>query len=138
MEEHPQDRNRFPRVWFLAAVATLAFAFQGSRGLWEPDEGRYVNTALQMIKTGEWTVPYRHHETQHLTKPPLTYWALAGSMTVFGRNEWAIRLPNALAFFLTVIAVWVMGRQFLPARPWLPALVYTSSALPFASSSGCS
>lgn len=117
--------------WLLAAALVLAFAFNGSRGLWEPDEGRYVDVALEMLRSGDLLVPHLHHELIHLTKPPLTYWALAGCVALFGRSEWAVRLPNALAFVFTVLLVFGIGRRLAPRRPWLPAAIYATSLLPF-------
>ena len=115
---------------FLLALA-LALVFQGRRGLWDPDEGRYSNVALQMVDSGDYLVPRRSNEQLHVTKPPLTYWAIAGSVRVFGRSEWSLRLPMALAFALTVALVFQLGRLFVPKRPWLPALIYATSPLPF-------
>ena len=120
-----------PLLWLMLLAALLALAFQGSRGLWEPDEGRYTNVALQMAESGDYLVPHRHHGALHVTKPPLTYWALAGSMNAFGRNEWAARLPLAAAYLLTVFLAYRLGRLFTPTRPWLPALLYAISPVPF-------
>lgn len=87
-----------PLVWILLLASIMAFTFQGTRGLREPDEGRYSNVALEMMRTGDYFVPHRNYESLHVTKPPVTYWALSASMQSFGRNEWAARLPMALAF----------------------------------------
>lgn len=119
----------------LLAIFTLALlmglAFQGSRGLWDPDEGRYTNVALQMLRTGDAITLYRHHDSYHFTKPPLTYWAMAASMTALGRNEWAARLPMALAFVLSTVLIFQLGKTFVPNRPWLPAFIYLSAPFPF-------
>lgn len=109
----------------------LALFFQGARGLWDPDEGRYSNVALQMVDSGDYLTPRRNDETMHVTKPPVTYWAIAASVDVFGRSEWSLRLPMALAFALTVALVYSMGQTLVPGRAWLPALVYVGSPLPF-------
>ncbi|HKF96204.1 MAG TPA: hypothetical protein VKB96_16755, partial [Gammaproteobacteria bacterium] len=45
---HAQSR-RVELLWLLALLIALAFAFQGSRGLWGTDEGRYTNVALRML-----------------------------------------------------------------------------------------
>lgn len=119
-----------PLVAFALALV-LALLFQGARGLWDPDEGRYSNVALQMVDSGDYLTPRRNDETMHVTKPPVTYWAIAASVNAFGRSEWALRLPMALAFALTAALVFSMGRTLVPDRPWLPALVYVSSPLPF-------
>lgn len=120
-----------PLAWIALLAVIMAFGFQGTRGLWDPDEGRYTNVALEMMQSGDYFQPHRHHETLHVTKPPVTYWALAASMEGFGRNEWAARLPMALAYIVTVLLVYQLGRSFTPKRPWLPALIYAGSPLPF-------
>jgi hypothetical protein len=78
-----------PLLWVVLLAGIMAFGFQGTRGLWDPDEGRYTNVALEMMQSGDYFQPHRHHETLHVTKPPVTYWALAASMQSLGRNEWA-------------------------------------------------
>lgn len=117
----------FLAVMLLASV--LAFAFQGTRNLFEPDEGRYTNVALQMLHNDDFISLRRHHESLHFTKPPVTYWAIAGGVSALGWNEWGARVPIALAFLITVAMVYRLGRIFVPKRPWLPALIYTT--LPF-------
>jgi len=122
-------------TWALLALLVLmAFAFQGTRGIWEPDEGRYTAAAVNILKSGDWLVPTVDGEHPHLTKPPITYWALAASMAAFGHDEWAARLPGALAFVGTGLLVLGLGRRFCPARPWLPALIWSLSLAPFAGS----
>ncbi len=109
----------------------LAFAFMGSRGLWEPDEGRYTNVALQMLRSGDFLDLSRHHETGHWTKPPGTYWALAGSVSVFGRNTAAVRLPVALSYLISIaLCAWI-ARRVQPGTEAASALIYATMALPF-------
>jgi 4-amino-4-deoxy-L-arabinose transferase-like glycosyltransferase len=115
----------------LAMLALLVFAFQGSRGIWEPDEGRYTSVAINMLRSGDWLVPTIDGEHPHLTKPPMTYWALAASFGLFGANEWAARLPAALAYIGTGLLVFGLGRRLLPAKPWLPTVVWALSFAPF-------
>jgi 4-amino-4-deoxy-L-arabinose transferase-like glycosyltransferase len=115
----------------LALLALLAFAFQGTRGIWEPDEGRYTSAGVNMLRGGDWRVPTIDGEHPHLTKPPMVYWALASSFAVLGENEWAARLPAALAFVGTGLFVFGLGRRLCPAKPWLPPLVWSLSFAPF-------
>jgi 4-amino-4-deoxy-L-arabinose transferase-like glycosyltransferase len=123
--------RRHPLAALFALALLLGLAFQGTRGLWEPDEGRYTNVALQMLHGQDFITLRRNDSALHFTKPPVTYWAIAGSVASFGRNEWAVRLPIALAYVLTVLLTFRLGRQFVPERPWLPALVYACSPVPF-------
>lgn len=79
----------YGKAWLTLVALTffLAFAFQGSRGLWEPDEGRYVRCAYEMQKTGDWVTPQINFKP-HFTKPPVTYWLIASGLSLFGKNEW--------------------------------------------------
>ncbi|MFN3965802.1 MAG: ArnT family glycosyltransferase, partial [Silanimonas lenta] len=115
-----------PALAVLLLAAASAFFLLGSRPLWEPDEGRFTNVALQMLESGEFISLYRHPESLHFTKPPVTYWAIAASVASLGWNEWAVRLPGALAHLGIVALLLRIGRHFAPRRPWLPALVYAS------------
>lgn len=124
-------RRVFLRLGLLLGVLTFSLLFQGSRGLWERDEGRYTGVALQMLDSGDYLVPAYNDEVAHLSKPPLTYWAIAGGMALLGRNEWGARLPNALAFAATLFVLLALGRRLLPDRMWLPPLIYGTSLLPF-------
>src|SRR6266516_6734996 len=89
---------------WLAALTLFTFFFLlGSRSLNEPDEGRYAEIAREMIELNDWLVPHLWY-VPHPNKPPLTYWAVAGSISIFGQNEWAVRLPLA---FAGMSGVWV-------------------------------
>ncbi len=136
MQMQNKSYSRRLTLWLLlAASIVLAFSFQGTRGLWDPDEGRYTNVALEMMRSGDYFTPHRHHETMHVTKPPVTYWAIAASASSFGKNEWAFRAPMAIAFIITVLLVYELGKSFAPRRPWLPALIYLASPIPMLATS---
>lgn len=117
----------------LAGLAlALGFAFQGTRGLWEPDEGRYAECAREMIVTRDFLTPRLGFEP-HFTKPPLTYWSIAIPVALFGRNPWAVRLYLSLAYAATVLLVAALGRKLWSERAgFLAALIYATSLLPFA------
>jgi 4-amino-4-deoxy-L-arabinose transferase-like glycosyltransferase len=85
-----------------------------------------------MQRLGDYVLPHLNHESIHLTKPPLTYWLLAASIQVFGRTEWAARLPNALGFIATVTVVAGLSRRLAPRAALPGPLVYAASLLPVA------
>lgn len=94
----------------MGSVLLLAFvvglAFQGSRGLFETTEGRYAESAREMLETGNWLIPQLDY-LPHWTKPPMTYWGIAAGLAVLGRNEWGARIFEVFVF---VILVWTIGR----------------------------
>jgi len=108
-------------------LLVLAFAFQGSRPLYDSDEGRYTTIALNMLDSGDYVVPRLDADHPHYAKPPMTYWALAGSFALFGANEWAARVPSALAFVGTGLLVAWMARRLAYRNPlragWIWALM---------------
>jgi len=108
----------------------LSITVQGLRGIWETDEGRYTNVAMEMLRYDDFIHPMIHHEVPHYTKPPMTYWLIAASVKTFGRNEFAARLPSNLAFYLTICLLFFYGRFFLFKKPWLAALVYGTCLMP--------
>lgn len=128
------DSPRAPGISKRSAVILLlllAFAFQGSRGLWEPDEGRYGSIAVAMLRSGDWLVP--HLSGLHfLDKPPLLFWGMASGIALLGQNEWGARLCLSVFYLLTAVAVAGLGRA-LWDRPTgtFAALVWGTSLLPF-------
>ena len=120
-----------PRLWIGLLAVVLAFGFLGTRGIWDPDEGRYTNVGLNMLDSGDWLNPRRNQDVGHWTKPPLTYWAIAASGAVFGHNPWAARIPPALSYLLCVWLVWRLARRLAPGAEDTAAVVFATMLLPF-------
>jgi 4-amino-4-deoxy-L-arabinose transferase-like glycosyltransferase len=118
-------------VWIAFFALSSALLFQGNRGLWGSDEGRYSNVALQMLESGQWLTPHRHPDHIEYSKPPMTYWAMALSIKLFGHQEWAIRLPSALSFFGTTLLCFLIARHLHAKRAWLAPVMYGTNAVPF-------
>ena len=122
----------FPRVrdWWLlaAALAVLYLVCLGSRGLNDPDEGRYANIALAMAKPGgDWWEP-RESGYGHYDKPPLVYWATALSFRAFGFNEWAARVPSLLGAAVSLAALaWAAVRLYDARVAWWAVLICGTS-----------
>jgi 4-amino-4-deoxy-L-arabinose transferase-like glycosyltransferase len=93
---------------FKLTLLLSCFFLLGTRGLNEPDEGRYAEIAREMVETGDWLVPNIWY-VPHLDKPPMTYWMVGVSIASFGLNEWAIRLPIALAGLSSIWAIYLLG-----------------------------
>jgi 4-amino-4-deoxy-L-arabinose transferase-like glycosyltransferase len=104
---------RASRRAMFVAVLFCAAAF-GSRlstiGLLNPDEGRYVEIAREMIATGDYLEPTIDGRN-HWTKPPGTYWAIAACLRAFDFAPWSARIPAALAGWTTVLALFVFLRR---------------------------
>jgi len=116
-------------LWLL--LLAFALAAQGTRGLWEPDEGFYGATAGEMFDAGEWLVP-RLQGHPFLDKPPLVYWSGIAGMRLLGRNEWGLRLGHAIALLLAALAIGGIARTLWDRRTGdLATVVYVTSLGPF-------
>ncbi|WP_225876160.1 ArnT family glycosyltransferase [Lysobacter solisilvae (ex Woo and Kim 2020)] len=115
--------------WLAVVALVLALGFLGTRGIWDPDEGRYTNVALNMLDSGDWLNPRRSDEVGHWTKPPLTYWAIATSVASFGQNAFAARLPSALAYLLCVWLAWRTARRLASGSEAVAAAAYATMPL---------
>ena len=62
--------------------------------------------ARTMLDSGDWVTP-RIDGVAYLEKPPLKYWLIAISYTIFGVHDWAARIPIALS---AVLLCWVTAQ----------------------------
>ncbi len=130
-----KKNSKFYVIWicFIIYALFLTFLFQGKRGLFDPDEGRYVLCAKEMIDTKEFLIP-KIFGSFHLSKPPFTYWAIAFGLSIFGNNEFGARFFCALSFFGTCIVLAFFGKIFLENHFILPSLIYITSLWPYITS----
>ena len=98
------------RSLLLLAVATLAFfSFLGGAHLWDVDEAIFSQTAREMLERNDAVVPYFNGQV-FAHKPPLLYWLMMGAYRLLGSNEFAARLPSALASVACVLLTCRLAR----------------------------
>jgi dolichyl-phosphate-mannose-protein mannosyltransferase len=78
-------------------------------------DGVQAQIARNMLASGDW-VTARLDGIAYLEKPPLVYWAMAGSYKIFGVHDWAARLPMALSAIAlccltAAFGAWAFGRR---------------------------
>jgi 4-amino-4-deoxy-L-arabinose transferase-like glycosyltransferase len=78
------------------------------------DEARLAISAYEMLNDGDLIVTHvQGNPDMWSTKPPLLIWVQAAFMKVLGVGELAVRLPSAIAAFLTGIALLVFSLKYL-------------------------
>ncbi len=103
-------------LW-IAGICGLAFLWNlGHFGLVDETEPLFAEAARQMTVTGDWVTPY-FNEATRFDKPPLIYWLMAIAYHLIGVNEWAVRLPSALAAIALIVFSFVTLRHFGLPRP---------------------
>ncbi len=121
-------RHRDVGFVILLVMALTLFFLRLRAPLLEPQEPRYAEIPRQMLSEGRFLVPVLHGEP-YLDKPPLLYWLVMGSFSVFGVHDWAARLIPGLAGVGTVLLTYWWGRRVVGQRAGLcGALVLCLSA----------
>jgi 4-amino-4-deoxy-L-arabinose transferase-like glycosyltransferase len=117
---------------WLSLIGWLAYGWNlGNVGLVDETEPLFAEASRQMYLTGDWITPFFNGETR-FDKPALIYWCQAIAYKIIGVNEWAVRLPSAIAAMgvlgLTLYVVqWQLAREDdlehieRPSRRWLTA-----------------
>ncbi|MFL5340010.1 MAG: ArnT family glycosyltransferase [Gemmataceae bacterium] len=111
----------------LTAAAVLTLPGLGRASLWDMDEGLNAEAAREMLESGNWVVPKFSFQLRD-AKPALLYWLQAGTYRLFGVNEFAARLPSALAAALAALLSYELARRmFSPAAGLLGGLILIST-----------
>lgn len=98
------------RILIIAVGLIFFIPFLGSVRLFDWDEINFAECAREMIVTGD----YLHMQIDYrpfTEKPPLFVWCQAASMHLFGINEFAARLPNAIVGIITLLVLHHIGRR---------------------------
>jgi dolichol-phosphate mannosyltransferase len=100
----------WPALALLLVVAGLLFFTKLRAPLLEPQEPRYAEIPRQMLQAESVVVPVLHGEP-YLDKPPLLYWLVMGSYSLFGISDRSARLVPGLAGVLCVLLTYLWGRR---------------------------
>lgn len=83
----------------------------GSYGLIDPDEGRYAEAAREMLELKDYFIPHLNYQPR-LNKPILFYWLILLSYSIFGINEFAARLPSAVAGIASIFGLYFFLKKY--------------------------
>ncbi|MBC7913341.1 MAG: glycosyltransferase family 39 protein [Pyrinomonadaceae bacterium] len=106
--------SRYPGKTFALLLLMAVPAFFFNLGLLPlfADEPTRANVALEMILTGNFSVPTIGAE-YYYNKPPLYNWLLAGIYQLSGFSEFATRIPAIVPLFLFAITIYYFTTFFL-------------------------
>lgn len=115
-------------LWLALGLLLLLLYGLGTPPLFDVDEGAFSEATREILVSGDWG-----HTTlngvDRFDKPIGVYWLQAASAALFGLNEFAVRLPSALATWLASLALarFVATRQ--GARAGVIAAVIHATSL---------
>jgi 4-amino-4-deoxy-L-arabinose transferase-like glycosyltransferase len=123
------NKKFYPIIIGISAILFF-IPFLGSVHLFDWDEINFAESAREMIVTGNYSqVQIDFHPFWE--KPPLFFWTQALSMKLFGINEFAARLPNAIIGIFTLLTLYFIGKRLYDEKfGLLWALAYMGSFLP--------
>ncbi|MBI5405386.1 MAG: glycosyltransferase family 39 protein, partial [Candidatus Kerfeldbacteria bacterium] len=118
MTENLRQLNRKIVGAFLVGLVFSTGVFfwdLGVSAIANADEGVHALVTREIRERPDWLTMHIRGET-YFRKPPLAFWIRAVSQSVFGENEFATRLPSALAGVATTVLLALWAWQW--TRRW--------------------
>jgi 4-amino-4-deoxy-L-arabinose transferase-like glycosyltransferase len=122
--------NRWHLI-LLTVIGSIAFfPFLGSVHLFDWDEINFAEAAREMMVTGNYSQVQINFQPFY-EKPPLFFWLQVLSMKLWGINEFAARFPNAIFGVVTLLTIYLAGKDYKNSRLGLFwSLMHLSALLP--------
>lgn len=114
-------------VMIAVAVLTFNLVIAPWTTLWDRDEPRFAEAAVEMERSGNFLYPTFNGELRP-DKPILIYWLMALSVRVLGPTEFAVRCWSALGAALACLFTFVIGRRLFSDRAGLTAMLILASS----------
>ena len=103
------------RAIILILAIILFFANLGGLSIYILDEAKNSTAAKEMLNNGTLIIPTFNQQLR-TDKPPLHYYFMMLSYSIFGINEFGARFFSAIAGVLTVFCAFVFTRKFVDDR----------------------
>lgn len=116
------------RLLLLLAIGLGFFLNIHAVPLFDLDEGAFSEATREMFLRGDFISPYLNGEPR-FDKPAFIHWLQAASVLAFGWNEFALRLPSALAATLWVLVVYGFVRAVRDEHCALIAAIAMATSL---------
>ena len=102
------DRTPAACTLLLVGIWLVFFLRLGTPPLFDWDEGAFSEATREMLVTGDW-ISITLNGNPRYDKPVLIHWLQAASVSLLGPNEFAFRLPSALAGTAWVLVIYGFG-----------------------------
>lgn len=115
---------------WLTALLLFAAVYLGSAftpALQDDADSTHAEAAREMLVSGDY-ITLHVNGVRYLEKAPLMYWLVAFSYRVFGVNQFATRLPAALAMLLLMLLAAKWSREAFGAHAGVYAALCVSTA----------
>ncbi len=119
------------QFYFFYGIIILIYSLNiGGSAIWTTHEAYYVEAVREMLESGVWSEFFFNYEPR-FQKPPMTYWLMAGSSSIPGITEFALRLPMVICSLLTALLVYKLGKLLYNDKTGLISMLIFSMSLQF-------
>ncbi len=98
-------------LWSAISIATIT-----RPALFDDADSFHAEAVREMVQSGDWVTLRLDNGIRYLEKAPFMYWLAALSVSAFGLQDWALRLPLALFSLLLILLVFRFGARFWGER----------------------
>jgi 4-amino-4-deoxy-L-arabinose transferase-like glycosyltransferase len=133
MDNEKRMSKIYPQKWvqitlLIGFCLVLYFFNLGCWDLWNPDEPRYAQVAIEMTQGGDWVLMHYNGKI-YGHKPPFFFWLIAFSSFLWqGFSSFSVRFPAALFGTLTVLFTFFLGKILYTSRTgFLSGLILATS-----------
>ena len=126
LRDNPVAR-RYGEMALLAMVGAWGYFANLHLSLLEGSEGLYAGIAGEMGRRREF-FDLTYQGVPYVNKPPLFFWLLHASTSIWGDHEIALRLPGSLAAVGTIIITYMLGARLVSSTAgfWAALVVATT------------
>lgn len=124
------DERKKYWLWYLILIPCVFFGFYFAIGvypLFDNNDGLYAGIAKQMLLHKDFVIPHLN-EVPYIEKPPLLYWLLSLSFSLFGFTAFAARFVTATsAALICVVMVYFTRKTKQPQIGIISSIIFASS-----------
>ncbi|MDP2507092.1 glycosyltransferase family 39 protein [Oceanobacter sp. 3_MG-2023] len=115
-------------LWLLPVLIGFFSLNLGGYLLFDHDEGAFSEATRGMFERGDFITTWLNDRVR-FDKPILIYWLQAISISLFGTEVWAFRLPSVLAGIGWSLSVFAFARRYISRDTGIAAAIICASAL---------
>lgn len=113
-------------LWSAIFIGTIS-----RPAMFDDNDSGHAEVVREMVQSGDWVTMRIDNGIRYLEKAPFMYWLAALSVSAFGLQDWAVRLPLALFSLLLILLVFRFGARFWGERSGFYSGIVIATCLGF-------
>jgi len=116
------------KIFLFLAIIINFYMVLGLIPIFNLDEGVFTEATREMLANKDFITTYLNGELR-FAKPILIYWLQALSVSIFGLNEFAFRLPSALAATFWALGIYYFAKKIYNEEIGILSSIFMVSSL---------